>query len=104
MLLPAVIAKANPVTGVWSLVISQPYDRRGNYVETSSSCMFIYVLFKAVRLGLVADAEKEMFVLGARKAYEYIVREHIVGNEDWTVSLTNTVRVGSLEYVLGFDA
>jgi rhamnogalacturonyl hydrolase YesR len=95
-LLLALAANANPRTGVWSLVMSQPSTRKGNYIETSGSLMFVYAILKAVRLGFVAD-EDHALVNTARKAYEYIVKEHISWNRDGTISLTNTVRVGSLE-------
>ena len=42
----------DPKTGLWFQVLDQP-SLRGNWLETSSSGMFIYAIHKAVRLGLV---------------------------------------------------
>jgi rhamnogalacturonyl hydrolase YesR len=95
-LLTALVANADPKTGAWSLVISQPHTRKGNYIETSGSLMFIYAILKAVRLGFVVDSDQTL-KRAASRAYEYIVREHVSQNGDGTISLTNTVRVGSLE-------
>jgi unsaturated rhamnogalacturonyl hydrolase len=42
----------NPKTGLWFQVMDQP-ELAGNWIETSSSGMFIYAIRKAVRLKLV---------------------------------------------------
>ena len=45
-------ATQDPKTGLWFQVLDQG-DRAGNWIETSSSGMFIYALKKAVDLGLI---------------------------------------------------
>jgi rhamnogalacturonyl hydrolase YesR len=95
-LVPALLTNADPKTGAWFLVISQPGTREGNYIETSGTAMFIYALLRAVRLNLVEDVDGKI-VAAARKAYEYLVREEVVWAKDGGMGLKGTVRVGSLE-------
>ena len=96
VLSPAVVANADSNTGAWPLVISQPLSRKGNYIETSGTNMFVYSLLKAIRLGLVGDNDGKI-MNAAKKAYEYIVKERVKPNSDGTIDMEGTVRVGSLE-------
>lgn len=93
-LLPALVANADPVTGAWWLVMSQP-GKSGNYIETSGTAMFIYGMLKSVRLGLIKDVDGAI-VASARKAYEYLVREELITGEP-LLGLNGTVSVGSLK-------
>jgi len=95
-LIPALLANADPKTGGWFLVMSQPGTREGNYIETSGTAMFIYSMLKAVRLNLVEDKDGKI-VAAAKKAYEYLLKEQIVWTKDGGLGLKGTVRVGSLE-------
>src|SRR4051812_22470435 len=53
-LAPKIRDAADPTSGVWWLVITQP-GRSGNYFESSGSAMFVYSLLKGVRLGYIPD-------------------------------------------------
>ncbi|KAF8880525.1 glycoside hydrolase family 105 protein [Infundibulicybe gibba] len=93
-LAPKIKAAADPTSGVWWLVITQP-GRAKNYFESSGSAMFVYSLLKAVRLGYVSDADGSI-VKAAKRAYEYMVANWVVSNPDGTMGWLNTVVVGSL--------
>lgn len=92
-LLPVLVSSADPKTGAWYLVMSQP-GKTGNYIETSGTAMFIYGMLKSVRLGLVEDEDGKI-VAAAKKAYEYLVSTQLVLGTQ--LGLKGTVSVGSLE-------
>ncbi|KAK0475891.1 glycoside hydrolase family 105 protein [Armillaria novae-zelandiae] len=94
-LVPRVRDAADPDSGVWWLVITQPH-RAGNYFESSGSAMFVYAMLKAVRLRYVADRDGSI-VKAATKAYEYMTENWVVDNGDGTMNWLNTVQVGSLD-------
>jgi unsaturated rhamnogalacturonyl hydrolase len=54
--------------GLWMQIMDQP-DRKGNYLETSASAMFVYTLLKGRRLGIL----EEPHVHAGKKAFEGIV-------------------------------
>ncbi|QDS76062.1 hypothetical protein FKW77_005740 [Venturia effusa] len=89
----ALVANADPKTGAWWLVMSQP-GKAGNYIETSGTAMFIYGMLKAVRLGIVKDGDGKI-VATAKKAYEYLVSTQLVPGPK--LGLKGTVSVGSLK-------
>ncbi|RDI83311.1 hypothetical protein Vi05172_g6622 [Venturia inaequalis] len=92
-IIPALVANADPKTGAWWLVMSQP-GKKGNYIETSGTAMFIYGMLKSVRLGVVDDKDGKI-VASAVKAYEYLVRTQLVQGAQ--LDLKGTVSVGSLK-------
>ncbi|KAF9028899.1 glycoside hydrolase family 105 protein [Hymenopellis radicata] len=94
-LAPRVIDAADPESGVWWLVMTQP-GRKGNYFESSGAVMFVYSILKGVRLGFLDDSDGSL-VKGATKAYAYIVDNWVVENSDGTMNWLNTVSVGSLD-------
>ncbi|KAK0235179.1 glycoside hydrolase family 105 protein [Armillaria nabsnona] len=94
-LVPRVRDAADPDSGVWWLVMTQP-RRAGNYFESSGSAMFVYAMLKAVRLGYVADRNGSI-VKAATKAYQYMTKNWVVDNGDGTMNWLNTVQVGSLD-------
>ncbi|TFK37096.1 glycoside hydrolase family 105 protein [Crucibulum laeve] len=100
-LFPKIVAAADPTTGAWWLVITQP-GRAKNYFESSGTSMFVYSLLKAVRLGYIADADGSI-VAAAKKAFEYITANWVVSNADMTMGWLNTVVVGSLDTTGDFN-
>ncbi|KAI0708917.1 glycoside hydrolase family 105 protein [Cerioporus squamosus] len=92
-LAPRVSDAADPASGVWWLVITQP-GRTGNYFESSGTAMFVYALLKGVRRGYLRD---DGFVSAMKKAYGYMTKNWVVANADGTMSWLNTVQVGSLD-------
>ncbi|KAJ6611182.1 glycoside hydrolase family 105 protein [Mycena sp. CBHHK59/15] len=91
-LVPKIRDAADPTTGAWWLVMTQP-GRAKNYFESSGTAMFVYALLKAVRLGYVSDADGTI-VAAAKKAYNYAVVNWVVPNSDGTMGWMNTVVVG----------
>ncbi|KAJ7489342.1 glycoside hydrolase family 105 protein [Mycena latifolia] len=94
VLAPKIRDAADPTTGVWWLVLTQP-GRALNYFESSGAMMYVYSLLKAVRLGYVADPDGSI-IAAMKKAYNYAVANWVVPNSDGTMSWKNTVSVGSL--------
>lgn len=93
LLVPRIRDAADPTSGAWWLVITQP-GRAKNYFESSGTAMFVYALLKAVRLGHVQD-EDGSILLAARKAYEYMINSWVVANQDGTMNWLNTVVVSN---------
>lgn len=104
-LAPKVRDAADPQTGVWWLVMTQP-GRARNYFESSGTAMFVYSLLRGVRLGYIPDVDGSI-VQAAKKAYKYMLANWVITNSDGTMNWTTTVEVGSLsgdgtfEYYVG---
>jgi len=78
-------------SGLWYQVLDKG-TQKGNYLEASASCMFVYSLLKATRLNYI---DKE-YRLVAEKGYEGILKNFIEENNDGTISLTNVCSVAGL--------
>ena len=95
----AVVRYQDPQTGVWYDVMDVTDNR--NYLESTASCMFAYVLLKGTRLGYLPAVMKEdgketnLREAGVR-AYNGIVRKFIRVNADKTISLTDCCSVSGL--------
>lgn len=81
----------DPATGLWYQVLDSP-GREGNYLESSCSSMFVFALYKAVRLGYLDSA----YLAVAEKGYQGILDNFIEEHEDGTISLTRTCAVAGL--------
>ena len=81
-------------TGLWYQVMDKA-GAKGNYLESSASCMFVYALAKGVRLGYLPQS----YLANAERGYKGIIGHFIqtgqTGQGD-SVSLTGTVKVGGL--------
>lgn len=66
-------------TGLWYQVMDEP-NRKGNYLESSCSAMFIYSLLKAVRLGYLPKKYKAL----AQRSYKSFVKHFIY----WSIEQT----------------
>ncbi|KAF5366571.1 hypothetical protein D9758_008980 [Tetrapyrgos nigripes] len=93
-LAPPLVAAADPHSGVWWLVMTQP-GREGNYFESSGAAMFVYSLLKGVRRGYISDKDGSI-VAASKKAYAYFLDNFVVPNSNGTMDWTHTVSVGSL--------
>ncbi len=89
--LDAVIKWQDKKTGVWYQVMDSP-EREGNYLESTCSSMFAYVLLKAYRKGYLGTKYREAGI----KAYRGIINNFIRVNADSTISLTNCCAVAGL--------
>ncbi len=77
-------------TGLWFDILDLP-KRKGNYVEASASCQFVYAIAKGIRLGYL-PADK----IGiAKKGYDGILKEFIKVEAGRT-NLHGTVKVSGL--------
>ena len=89
--LDAVIKWQDKKTGLWYQVMDEP-TKPNNYLESTCSSMFAYVLLKAYRKGYVGTQYREAGI----KAYRGIVNNFIRINADKTISLTNCCSVAGL--------
>lgn len=77
-------------TGVWYDVMDVKSDK--NYLESTASSMFAYVMLKGLRKGYIDSKFKD----AAIKAYEGIIKEFIRVDADKTISLTHCCSVSGL--------
>ncbi len=79
-------------TGLWFQVLDLP-DRRGNYLESSCSSMFVYFYRKAIRLGLL---DERRFAPVADRGFRGLVREKLRSDEAGDLHLSGVCKVGGL--------
>jgi len=89
--LDAIIKWQDAETGLWYQVMDQP-GREGNYLESTCSSMFAYVLMKAHRKGYLGEKYRDAGI----KAYNGIIKHFIKVNPDNTISLTQCCEVAGL--------
>jgi unsaturated rhamnogalacturonyl hydrolase len=67
----AVTAVQDKKTGLWYQILDLP-QREKNYLETSASAMFVYFLFKLVRIGAIelSDMQKNAVLSAAEKGWK----------------------------------
>lgn len=78
-------------SGVWFDIMDMP-TRKGNYLESSASSMFVYGLAKGVRKGYLPQS----FIAAANKGFAGLKKEFIESAGDERVNLTKTVSVSGL--------
>jgi unsaturated rhamnogalacturonyl hydrolase len=81
----------DPKSGVWWEVVDQP-GREKNYLESSASAMFTYVLLKSSRLGYI-DAK---YAAVGRRAYDGLLKEFVDVDKDGLVTIHRAVQVVGL--------
>lgn len=99
----AVVAAADAKTGCWYQVMEYP-GREGNYIESSGSAMFTYVLYKGARLGYSPAGSEQEYIDLAEKCYGYLVGAFV--NEDpknGTLAYNGTVGVCSLDSSASYE-
>ena len=87
----AVVKAQDKNTGLWWDVLNFP-DRKGNYLEASASCMFVYTMAKGVRLGYLPSS----YLQNAEKGYKGILQKFIVKDSSGLINLDGTVSVSGL--------
>jgi len=87
----AAVKYQDPKSGVWFDILDMP-TRKGNYLESSASSMFVFGLAKGVRNGWLPSS----FMTAANKGYSGLKKEFVeqAGNE--RINLTKTVSVSGL--------
>jgi unsaturated rhamnogalacturonyl hydrolase len=85
-------------TGLWFDVLNKP-NEKGNYLESSAACMFVYAFAKGVRMGYLPQA----FSPNAERGYKGILSHFVTAGPDITpgptsdgVSLSSTVKGSGL--------
>jgi unsaturated rhamnogalacturonyl hydrolase len=78
-------------SGLWYEVLDKG-DMKGNYLEASASCMFVYALARGVRQGYLPDS----YLKAARKGYQGITARFIETEANGRVNLKGTVSVAGL--------
>ncbi len=86
----SVVKYQDKQTGVWYDVMDVKDTR--NYLESTASSMFAYVLLKGYRKGYLGEKYRDAGV----KAYNGILKQFIKVNPDKTISLTNCCAVSGL--------
>ena len=86
----AVARYQDPKTGLWFDVLNKP-DEKGNYLESSAACMFVYAFAKGVRMGYLPQT----YSANAERGYKGIL-SHFVKVDGDDVSLTSTVKASGL--------
>ena len=81
----------DPQSGTWYQVTDQG-ARKGNYLESSCSAMFIYSLFKAVRMGYIDPSYLDV----AKAGYEGFLKNFIEVDKDGVVTITKACAVAGL--------
>src|SRR6266550_6741786 len=81
----------DPKSGLWYQVLDKG-DAKGNYLEASAACMFVYALAKAVRQGYLPAA----YLAVARKGYQGITTQFVEPKGGGGVNLKGTVSVAGL--------
>ena len=89
--LDAVIKWQDEKTGIWYQVMDSP-GQEGNYLESTCTSMFAYVLLKAYNKGYLGTKYRDAGI----KAYQGIIKNFIRVNADKTISLTQCCEVAGL--------
>jgi len=87
----AVAKYQEPRSGLWYQVLDKG-TAKGNYLESSAACMFVYALAKGVRDGHLPDSYMQV----ARNGYSGILREFVKTDAHGQLNLEGTVNVGGL--------
>ena len=80
-----------PKTGLWYQVLDKS-GAEGNYLESSCSAMFVYALFKGVRMGYIDKSYLDVAI----KGYKGILDNFIEVDKDGVVSITRACAVAGL--------
>jgi unsaturated rhamnogalacturonyl hydrolase len=90
-LAPAIARVQDPKTGLWWQVLDKG-GQKGNYLEASASCMFVYALVRGVRLGYLPST----YLKNAYRGYAGILNHFVQSEPGGQVSLTGTVKSAGL--------
>lgn len=90
-LVTAVAKVQDPKSGVWYDILDKPTGK-GNYLEASASCMFVYAIAKGVRLGYLPKEKLEI----AQKGFDGIIKNFIETGSNGQTNLNGTVSVSGL--------
>jgi unsaturated rhamnogalacturonyl hydrolase len=105
-LAPAIEKYQDARSGLWYQILDKQ-NEKGNYLEASAACMFVYALAKGVRRGYLPDR----YLSVAQKGYQGILNRFVKTDASGQVNLEGTVggaglggnpyRDGSYQYYIG---
>lgn len=109
-LLLSIAASVDATSGAWWQVMDRPAAEK-NYIESSGSAMFVYALLRARRLDLLRSktciddnkALPHIYTTKALRAYNYIVDNFVVNNNNGTLGYNGTVSVCSLNSTASYE-
>ena len=78
-------------SGLWYDVVDKG-TAKGNYLESSAACMFVYALTKGVRHGYLPSSYMQV----AKNGYRGILREFVKNDASGQLNLEGTVQVSGL--------
>ena len=87
----AIVKMQDPASGCWWDVLDKA-AMKGNYLEASASCMFVYTLAKGVHRGWLPAS----YLAAAEKGYQGILQRFVGSGSDGRSSLEGTVSVSGL--------
>jgi unsaturated rhamnogalacturonyl hydrolase len=87
----ALVKYQDNASGLWYQVVDKA-GAPGNYLESSASCMFVYVLAKGVNRGYLPFS----YMQNAERGYRGILSHFLQIGSDGDVSLTSTVKSAGL--------
>ncbi|WP_316802537.1 glycoside hydrolase family 88 protein [Pedobacter nototheniae] len=87
----AIVNYQDAKTGVWYDVMDMP-DKKGNYLESSASSMFVYSLAKAIRQGNLPQS----YFAATEKGYKGLQKEFVSAAGNERINLNGTVAVSGL--------
>jgi len=87
----AVAKYQDPGSGLWYQVLDRGADK-GNYLESSAACMFVYALAKGVRKGYVPASYMKV----AERGYQGILKQFVKYDANGRLNLEGTVSVAGL--------
>jgi unsaturated rhamnogalacturonyl hydrolase len=87
----AVARYQDGATGLWYQVLDKGKEK-GNYLESSASCMFVYALARGVRRGYLPRS----YLANAERGYKGVLARFIETGPGEAVSLTGTVKGAGL--------
>lgn len=120
----ALLRWQDPATGAWWQLPTEP-GRAGNYLETSSTALFAFVMLKSIRLDLLLlppssssssssysntstttttnTTTTALFRDAALRAYDYLLASAVVEHPNGTLGYDGTVAVCSLNSTASFE-
>ncbi|POS69105.1 glycosyl Hydrolase Family 88 [Diaporthe helianthi] len=93
---------ADEETGVWWQLPAFP-GREGNFLESSSTALYIFSILKGLRLGLLEDNSNQSLADVALRAYNYTTNEFVVDYGNGTLGWNGTVIVCSLNSTATYE-
>jgi rhamnogalacturonyl hydrolase YesR len=98
---------ADPQSGAWWDLTALPGEP-GNYLESSSTVLFILSFLKGSRLNIIkakghGGTENPPFVEAAKKAFEYTTQNFVIDYGNGTIGFNKTVSVSSLNSTASYD-